>query len=581
MNRYASVFLVVSFISLFGSGECIAQEVETRLSAEQLFQPDHIVEVEIEVSQQDWDTIRLQSRNIATALEKKPAESPFTYVKGNVTIDGVLIKNVGIRKKGFVGSLSEDRPSLKIKFSEYQDQDPVEGISRLTLNNNNQDPTRICQYLSYRMFRDSGTVASRCNFAKVTVNGEYLGIYSNVESIRKPMLERGFGDGSGALFEGTVTDFLVDWVDKFEKKNKPAKTSYIRKIAELVDADEAVDIEKLDKRMDIDAFISFWAMESLIGFWDGYCNNQNNFFVYRNPDDKKMYFIPWGTDSAFTERMPLPPFRVRPRSVHCQAILPNRLYRVPEIRNRYQERLMTFLDEHWNEEQLLAELDQLEAMLKDHLLDEDSFSSAMRTYRRFVKKRRERILEDFEDGAPKLLAMHRQPAYFVEVGTARVDFSTEWFDKTPEDGSTVGQVELELIMNGQVVEFENVGAFAETSKWPSPGGQQPPSIQIVGVRKSDGKKLTLATGVSIEAFQADKDDVEVGGIYMVGQQFMNSEGRMVIIGGQASFDQAEMKTGETVQGSMKLTIREMRGGKPRDDEASAAPDADEDKKDDN
>ena len=53
------------------------------------------------------------------------------------------------------------------------------------------------------------TRSPRCNFAKVTVNGKYLGIYSNVESVKSPFLERAFGDSSGGLFEGTV----VDWSD--------------------------------------------------------------------------------------------------------------------------------------------------------------------------------------------------------------------------------------------------------------------------------------------------------------------------------------------------------------------------------
>ena len=38
------------------------------------------------------------------------------YVEGDVTIDGHKIEEVGNKKKGFLGSLNDERPSLKIKF---------------------------------------------------------------------------------------------------------------------------------------------------------------------------------------------------------------------------------------------------------------------------------------------------------------------------------------------------------------------------------------------------------------------------------------------------------------------------------
>ena len=240
------------------------------------------------------------------ALGKSLSDSPFTYFKGNVIVDGVRIEDVGIRKKGFLGSLSEDRPSLKIKFAKYKDQTPIAELDRLTLNNNHQDGSRLSQYLASQLFNASGTIAPRCNFAKVTVNGRNLGIYSNLESIRPPFLRR-FGNETGALYEGTVTDFFPELIDKFELKNKRAHRDDIKRIAEILQQ-EQIDVEALGRHLDIDSFVRYWAMESLIGFWDGYTNDQNNFLLYKNPQNSKLYFIPWGVDSAFTQTMPLPPY---------------------------------------------------------------------------------------------------------------------------------------------------------------------------------------------------------------------------------------------------------------------------------
>ena len=74
------------------------------LTLDDIFPTDRVIDVQITLSQQDWDTLRYQSRDIRTALgasrQFKPMESPYTYVEGSVSIDGVVFSKVGIRKKG-------------------------------------------------------------------------------------------------------------------------------------------------------------------------------------------------------------------------------------------------------------------------------------------------------------------------------------------------------------------------------------------------------------------------------------------------------------------------------------------------
>ena len=115
-----------------------------------------------------------------------PNAKPFSYVKANFTVNGQSIEGVGIRKKGFIGSLDDDFPSPKVRFGEFKGRNPFDGIDRLTLNNNKQDPSIVCQFLTYRLFNQVGVQAPRVGFARVTVNGTYLGVYSNVESVEKP-----------------------------------------------------------------------------------------------------------------------------------------------------------------------------------------------------------------------------------------------------------------------------------------------------------------------------------------------------------------------------------------------------------
>ena len=56
------------------------------------------------------------------------------------------------------------------------------------------------------------------------------------------------------------------------------------------------------ERFDLDAFVRFWAVESLVWHRDGYSGNANNFFIYADPSDGgRFHIFPWGADGTFTQ----------------------------------------------------------------------------------------------------------------------------------------------------------------------------------------------------------------------------------------------------------------------------------------
>jgi spore coat protein CotH len=232
-------FLVLSFVGLVTFATTLGAD---ELTLDDIFPMDRVVDVQITVKEKDWDKIRFQSRTFQSALaaqrKEGPTKSPYTYVDAKLVIDGVEFKKVGIRKKGFLGSLSSLRPSLKIKLNHSKkNKTQIEGLTNLTLNNNRQDKSLMSQFMGYALFNAVGSPAPRCSFAKVTVNGVNLGVYSHVETARKPLVKRGFGDDTGTLYEGTVTDFFEGWEASFENKfgkDKIARERIRQLAAELV-----------------------------------------------------------------------------------------------------------------------------------------------------------------------------------------------------------------------------------------------------------------------------------------------------------------------------------------------------------
>ena len=386
----ALLVLAVLIVSVYAE-----DKKDKKLTADDIFPADRVLDVQITVDPKDWDTIRYQSRNIFEALQESrqhaPLDHPYTYVEASVSIDGVEFPQAGIRKKGFIGSQNSTRPSLKIKLNHIDKEGQIDGLTNLTFNNNQSDVSLISQFMGYGLFNAAGSPAPRCAYAKLTVNGQSLGIYAHVERIRRPLLKRAFGNENGVLYEGTAVDFNPGWAGGFEHKlgSDEVGRNRIQRLIKVLDSPDK-DIElAIGELVDLDSFYTFWAMEGLLSFWDGYSGNRNNFFFYLNPETDKFHFIPWGADSMFEKYSPIRDDRKDPVSVKIQGLIANRLYQLESGRQRYEQALRTIIEQHWDEKALLAETERIEALVKPHLaladFDRDEARALVTRQKRWVE----------------------------------------------------------------------------------------------------------------------------------------------------------------------------------------------------
>lgn len=549
------------------------------LIADDLFQTNSLIEIEIRIPEKDWSALTGQTRDFRSMFQGGTA-NPFTNFKASITVNGVKIDSVAIRKKGFIGSLDNYRPSLKIKFDEYVDQAPIDGLDRLTLNNNKQDRSLVSQHLTYELFRRAGLKAPRTSFARVTVNGEYLGIYTHVESIRKPFLNNGFGDGSGALFEGTIADLYPKAIERIEAKNKKAKDlKKPRELAQLLAAEGELDLARVAELVDVPYFLKFLAMETLIGFWDGYAQNQNNYYMYEAPSNDKIYFIPWGADGALdSERGRLRQMAEIDRTaVYANGMLANRLFWAGNTKEEYVEVMEALLNHVWKEDELIAEIDRLEELFSPELPEFQSrYQESLDQVRAFVFGRRDQINGILASGWDNVPKTPRKPMYTVPVGTATGSFATVWSDELGQTVGGGGSLKLKLILNDEIVEFSDMSADAGPIAFRGfgrrgggrPGGRQgepppaPVSIRLTGRRQSDNEPITLSLTIDRQQFSnSNGREIEVTGFLQQGQGgFGRRGGGMRSIGGKITLNAAGMKAGEKVSGNVDLNIVETRGG---------------------
>ena len=167
----------------------VSMEYETKL-----FDTGSILSVNILMGESDWEDM----------LENATAEE---YYQCDVEINGTTFYRVGIRPKGNTSLASiandptTDRYSFKLEFDHYVDGQTCFGLDKLILNNNYADATNMKEALIYDMYQYLGADASLYNYAKLSVNGEYWGVYLALEAVEDSFLLRNYGVQDGELYK--------------------------------------------------------------------------------------------------------------------------------------------------------------------------------------------------------------------------------------------------------------------------------------------------------------------------------------------------------------------------------------------
>jgi CotH kinase protein len=365
-----------------------------------LFATDKVLDVDLTLADADWQRIRNEGRSLNEVFSYC-LDPKFSYSVAPATarVNGVALSQVGLRKKGYMGSLSAIKPALHLEISEYTSAQRLFGTKTLVLNNSLQDRSFTHTCMAFEVFASAGLAAPRCAFARVHVNGDDMGVYVEVEPIKKPFLAQHFGRDDGDLYEGGtgLTDFRSDMLANFEKKTNedtPLAGQVTQLAAILARSDDNI-LAEIDTLVDMDEFMRFWATETLIADWDGYTGDLNNFYLYVHPVSHKLVFIPWGTDAAFEHNHAYLPEQGRPQSVYAWARLPRRLYAIEQSRERFRQTLRSLLEQQWNETTLLAEVDRIAALLGS-AADPD----ALEAQRQFIRGRRTELLQELDATAP-------------------------------------------------------------------------------------------------------------------------------------------------------------------------------------
>ncbi len=191
------VFVLCILVQLFPNMLSSVTVSDTAYSMEytdKLFDTSDIININIIMDDAKWQEM----------LDNAMSE---VYYKCDVEVNGTTFYSVGIRPKGntSLSSIANDpdnnRYSFKLEFDQFVDGQTCFGLDKLILNNNYADSTNMKEAIIYDMYQYMGVDASLYNYAKISVNDDYWGVYLALEAVEDSFMLRNYGAEYGKLYK--------------------------------------------------------------------------------------------------------------------------------------------------------------------------------------------------------------------------------------------------------------------------------------------------------------------------------------------------------------------------------------------
>lgn len=235
----------------------------------------------------------------------------FVFNNGNVHD---TIHDIGFRLRGNTSRYSQKK-SFKVSFNTFISGRKYHGVEKLNLNGEHNDPSITRAKLCWNIFRESNIVSPRSSHTEVYINGNYHGLYINVEHIDEEFVKTYFGNNDGNLYKclwpadltyrGSDPDlykFTSGDRRTYELKINEEEDDY-SDLAEFIDILNNTPIAQLpcelEKVFNVQDYLKIAAIDVLTANWDGYIYNKNNFYLYRNTATGLFEYIPYDVDNTF------------------------------------------------------------------------------------------------------------------------------------------------------------------------------------------------------------------------------------------------------------------------------------------
>ena len=366
-------------------------------TADDFFNDNQLHEIHLYMHPTDWAELR------ENYLDNTYYDCTFVWRSGDYEAASEYVQ---VRSRGS-GSRNQDKPGLRVDFDPFSDRPQrFLGLKSCVLDNLVTDPSMLRERLSTKLFERLGLPVSREANTRLYVNGDYLGLYTIVESVDKDFLKRNFGENDGYLYEYEwlypyyfthLGDDLSRYEEIFdpqthEKDSKAALYGPLEAMIRAINQPSDEDFEaSMAAYMDLRMFVTIVGVESFLSEADGILGyaGMNNFYIYRFENTDQFQFIPWDMDNAFSSISNSIWDRVNENALMRQAL------EIPEIRSAFMESLLLCADaaggpDGWLE----GEVERQYQQIRDAAIDDphkpysnEDFEAAVNFLGQFARER--------------------------------------------------------------------------------------------------------------------------------------------------------------------------------------------------
>lgn len=364
--------------------------------------------------------------NLILSNVTSDTEYPATFV---FMRDGVsdTLQNIGFRIRGNTSRFSEKK-SFKVSFDTFVDGREYRGLDKMNINGEHNDPSIIRSKLSWDVFEAFDVIAPRSNHVKLFINGDYYGLYINVEHIDNEFVEDRFGSDAGNLYKAlwpADLTYLGNHPDDYKRVENGRRIYDLKTnededdysdIAELILFLENASDEEFEQNIrdliNVDVVIRVMAVDIMTGMWDDYMFNKNNFYLYHNQSTDLFEFIPFDYDNTFGIDWFGIDWATRDINnwgSNQSRPLTDRLFDNP----KYRDHLNFYIDQliaiHFNSEIMVPEVDRLKSMIQT-AAEADSFRTLDYGY----------TIADFNQSYDRALGDHVKSSIYGYISNRRI-----------------------------------------------------------------------------------------------------------------------------------------------------------------
>ena len=356
--KYKFIFFILLFFSI-------------PLLGQDLYSDSIVIKMELLFSQPNFWQLLEQNK-------EPKIDIPATLIVN----DTETFDNVGVRFKGNSSySMSNEKKPFNISMDAFVDGQNLWDYQTLNLGNAFMDPTYVREIISYDIFRKY-MPAGRAGYVRLYINGEYWGLYINVEQVNKDFLQNWFFSDEGNLYKGDPSGRL-NWIPNdvpamqrdYEKKTNETENDW-SDLIHLIDVlNNSSDLETdLPQVLNADRAIWYIALCNILVNLDSYIYEGHNYFIYNNPASQRFNLIPWDLNESFGC---FPAHRLSVKELEEYAVFYNinqqdmplvsRMLQVPQYHDIYLAHYRTLLNHELHPDTLLPKIQHLQALIDDYV----------------------------------------------------------------------------------------------------------------------------------------------------------------------------------------------------------------------